>query len=275
MMPRFVGRLGVADAISAANAALGFVAVVVAPQAPRTAARLVLLAAVADGLDGVVARKFGGSKPGPYLDSLADVASFAVAPAAIVAAVASLRWPLASGTAMAYVAVLVPALYVAMAVVRLALYTAFDTRDAVTEGVPSTLAATILAAAVLAGVDQPTVVLGATGVFCYLMVSTVEYPDLLAVDALLMGVVNVLAVLVPEVHVWVFDGRIFPYAILFLALAYLLAGPWFYWRDVDASAPKDGAPQADDAGEEAGGAGDRSGEPGGDGRDGGPEGKRS
>jgi archaetidylserine synthase len=265
MMPRFVGRLGVADAISASNAAVGFVAVVLAPTAPQAAARLVLLAAVADGLDGVVARKFGGSRPGPYLDSLADVSSFGVAPAAMVAAVAATRWPLFEGSVMAYVALLVPALYVAMAVVRLALYTAYDTRDAVTEGVPSTLAATILAAAVLAGVDSPAVVLGATAVFCYLMVSTVEYPDLLHVDALLMGVVNVLAVIVPEVHVWMFDGRIFPYAILFLALAYLLGGPWFYWRDVDASQDASGGTSA--SGDPADASGDE--------QDDGAEGKRS
>jgi archaetidylserine synthase len=239
MMPRFVGRLGAADGISAANAALGFVAVVVAPIEPQGAARLVLLAAVADGLDGVVARRYGGSRPGPYLDSLADVSSFGVAPAAIVAAVASQRWPLWEASPMAYAALAVAAVYVAMAVVRLALYTAYDTREDVTEGVPSTLAATVLSAAVLAGVATPAVVVAAAATFCYLMVSTVAYPDLLHVDALLMGVVNVLAVAVPEVHVMVFHGRIFPYALLFLALAYLLFGPRFYWRDVDAAAAPD------------------------------------
>lgn len=228
MKPRFVGRLGAADAISAGNAALGFIAVLLAPQRPEAAARLVLLAAVLDGLDGVVARKYGGSKAGPYLDSLADVASFGVAPAAIVAAVAARRWPIWEGSPMAYITVLLPALFVAAAVVRLALYTAYDTRDHVTVGVPSTLAATIIAAAVLAGVATPVTVLGATAVFCYLMVSTIEYPDLLAVDALVMGAVNVLAVAFPNVR----DGG-FPYAILFLALAYMVLGPRFYWRDVD------------------------------------------
>jgi len=232
MKPRFVGRLGAADAVSAGNAALGFVAVLLAPAYPEAAARLVLLGAVLDGLDGVVARTFGGSRAGPYLDSLADVASFGVAPAAIAASVASSRWPIWEGSPMAYAAVGVPALFVAMAVVRLALYTAYDTQDYVTVGVPSTLAATIIASAVLAGVATPATLLGATAVFTYLMVTTIEYPDLLAVDALVMGVVNVLAVALPDVR----DGG-FPYAILFLALAYLVLGPRFYWRDVDRTEP--------------------------------------
>ncbi|MCF2241948.1 phosphatidylcholine/phosphatidylserine synthase, partial [Halobacterium salinarum] len=45
MQPRFVGRLGVADAVTTANAALGFLAVVTAPSNPRLAARIVLVAA--------------------------------------------------------------------------------------------------------------------------------------------------------------------------------------------------------------------------------------
>ena len=122
----------------------------------------------------------------------------------------------------------VPALFVAMGVVRLGLYTAYDTADDHTEGVQTTLAATILAAAVLSGVTDPRVLLAATGAFVYLMVSTVTYPDLLARDALLMGVVHALAVLVPYAF-----GRTFPYAILTLGVAYLVAGPWFYWREDD------------------------------------------
>jgi len=68
MKPRFVGRLGPADAITLANAGIGFLAVVIAFADAELAARLVLLAAVADGLDGVVARAFGGSPAGEYLD---------------------------------------------------------------------------------------------------------------------------------------------------------------------------------------------------------------
>ncbi|WP_435318063.1 protein sorting system archaetidylserine synthase [Haloarchaeobius sp. TZWSO28] len=227
MLPRFVGRLSLADVVTTANASLGFVAVVVAFQDVELAARLVLLAGIADGLDGVVARYSGGSKVGPYLDSLADVASFSVAPAVLVYATATMTWPVAVGdlTARAVAALVLPALFVAMGVIRLGMYTAYDTADKYTEGVPTTLAATILAAAVLCGITDAALLLAGTAMFVYLMVSTIRYPDLLARDALLMGVVHGLAVLFPY-----FYGRTFPWAILTLALAYLLAGPWFYWR---------------------------------------------
>ncbi len=228
MQPRFVGRMSLADAVTISNAALGFLAVVVAFSDPMTAARLLLLAAIADGLDGVVARAYGSSPAGEYLDSLADVASFSVAPAVIVFVVARDGLGV-DGPALTPEAALVfglPALFVAMAVLRLGMYTAYDTRDSYTEGVQTTLAATIIGAAILAGLGDPYYLLGATALFCYLMVAPIEYPDLLARDAFIMGVTHGLAILIPT---WA--GRTFPYALLILGLAYLTLGPRFYWRD--------------------------------------------
>lgn len=218
--PRFVGNFGLADAVTAANAALGFAAVAAAAVDPYLAARVVLLAAVADGLDGVIAQVRGGTPLGEFLDSLADVVSFCVAPAAVVFALAADGQSHPVGLA---VAVGVPALFVVAGVVRLALYTAFDVGEDSTEGVQTTLAATILAAGVLAGLP-PVAVLGATAVFVYLMVSRVEYPDLLPRDAVLMGVVQMAAILLPALV-----DAVFPKALLAAALGYLLLAPWFYW----------------------------------------------
>lgn len=229
MEPRFVGRLGVADAVTVANAALGFLAAVAATVDPGLAARLVLLAAIADGLDGVVARKLGSTPAGEYLDSLADVASFGVAPAVLVFAVARQHWGLADPSLATVAAFCVPALFVAMAVVRLGLYTAYEVGNEHTVGVPTTLSATLLSAAVLAGVADPAVLLGATAVFAYLMVTSVTYPDLYARDALAMGGVQALAVLAPTAF-----GRAFPRLLLGAALAYFLLGPRYYWREVEA-----------------------------------------
>jgi CDP-diacylglycerol--serine O-phosphatidyltransferase len=232
---------------------MGFLAVVVAFSDVGLAARIMLLAAIADGLDGVLARRYGSSAAGPYLDSLADVASFGVAPAVLVYAAVRREWGPAtlSGLDPGTVAVLaVPALFVAMAVVRLALYTALDADGAETRGVPSTLAATILGAAVVAGVTDPGILLAVTAVFVYLMVSPIRYPDLLARDALIMGVVHAIAVLVPDATrtplVPDAVGRGFPRALLILGLAYMFLSPWLYWRDglptlsADPETPVDG-----------------------------------
>jgi len=224
MQPRFVGRLGLADAVTVGNAMLGFLAAFVATRDAALAARIVLLAAVMDGLDGVIARKRGGTLAGPYLDSLADVASFGVAPALLIASRATEAWPLASDPLAYGVALLLPALYVAMAVTRLGLYTAYDSDASETKGVPSTLAATVLSAGVLAGFVGPTLLVALSGLLAALMVTQITYPDLHPQDALVMGVVQALAILLRGR-----PGEVFAFALLFLALAYLFLGPRFYW----------------------------------------------
>ncbi|MFD1634325.1 protein sorting system archaetidylserine synthase [Haloplanus ruber] len=224
MQPRFVGRLGLADAVTVSNAMLGFLAAFVATENAPLAARIVLLAAVADGLDGVVARKRGGTPAGPYLDSLADVASFGVAPAMLIASRAADAWTLADRPLLYALGLLLPAVYVAMAVTRLGLYTAYDSDLAETKGSPSTLAATILAAGVLAGFVGPLLLVGLSGVLAGLMVTQITYPDLHPQDALVMGVVQGLAILLRGR-----PGEVFAFALLFLALAYLTLGPRFYW----------------------------------------------
>jgi len=228
MQPRFVGRLGLADAVTVTNAFLGFLATVAVLVDVQLAARLILVAAIADGLDGVVARRFGSTPAGKYLDSLADVASFAVAPALLVFVLTRESWGLTlhSLSAATVVAVLVPGLFVAMAVTRLGLYTAYDVTDDQTEGVQTTLAATIVATAVLAGLHHVALLLVLTAFFAFTMVTTVVYPDLYVRDALVMGVVQALALIVPSAF-----QRLFPRLLLVFAMAYLLFSPRFYWRD--------------------------------------------
>jgi CDP-diacylglycerol--serine O-phosphatidyltransferase len=224
MKPRFVGRLGLADAVTVGNAALGFLAAVAATVDADLAARLILLAAIADALDGVVARKVGSTPAGPYLDSLADVGSFGVAPALLVGVVVREAWavdPVRVGVGLA-----VAAAFVAMAVVRLGLYTAYDTDASETKGVQTTLAATVIAAGVLAGYADPLILVPLTAVLAALMVTTVTYPDLHAQDAVVMGVVQFAAVVASGWY-----GRGFAFALLFLAASYLVFGPVFYWRE--------------------------------------------
>ncbi|WP_418283091.1 protein sorting system archaetidylserine synthase [Halorubrum sp. DTA98] len=233
---RVIGRLGLADAVTVANAAVGFLAVVAATVDVALAARLILFAAIADGLDGVVARHRGSTPAGPYLDSLADVASFGVAPAMLVSVVLLDAHAFESDPLFVAVGLGVAALFVAMAVARLGLYTAYDSDSRETVGVPTTLAATILAAAVLAGYTAPTLLVVAGAVFAVLMGSTITYPDLHAQDALVMGVVQAAVILspiatalAPVVPEWIGEG--FAFALLFLSCGYLLFGPWFYWGD--------------------------------------------
>ena len=70
-----------ADLVSFLNAAFGFLAIVsLFTGEIRLAFSLILLALLADGLDGIVARRYGIGKLGGYLEAMADMTSLALAP---------------------------------------------------------------------------------------------------------------------------------------------------------------------------------------------------
>lgn len=228
MSLRVRARLGLADVVTLANAAIGVVAMAAAVTAdPADVARLILLAAVADGLDGIVARTRGGTQVGPYLDSMADIVSFGTAPALFVFAVARDAWaPLAGSPERYALAVAVAALFVVFSIVRTGLYTVYVGEDEHRPGIQNTLASSILAAGYLAGVQFVPLVLVATVVLSLLMVGPIPYPKLAARDALVMGVVQVGAIVSPTAF-----HRILPRVLLVAALAYMTLAPWFYWEE--------------------------------------------
>jgi CDP-diacylglycerol--serine O-phosphatidyltransferase len=227
-------RLGVADVMTLLNAVLGVVAMVVAVTVgPTAAARLVLLAAVADGLDGIIARSRGGTDVGPLLDSTADIVSFGTAPAlflwaateAAVAGAVPGEIPF-DGAVVLLAAAAVPAAIVVLSLVRTALYTVHVGPEENRPGIQNTLAASILVAAYLAGVTTPALLLVAGVVLSVLMVAPVPYPKLAARDALVMGIVQAGAIVAPTAL-----DRLFPRVLLVAALAYMTLGPRYYWEE--------------------------------------------
>jgi len=234
MSLRVRARLGLADAMSLANATLGLLAMVVAVNVgPTLAAQLILLAAVADGLDGIIARSYGSTDVGPYLDSMADIVSFGTAPALFVFAA---TWVQVSGAVppglpapglFATVAVAaVPAVLVVFSLVRTALYTVHVDPDVRRPGIQNTLAASILAAGYLAGLTSPPVLLAGATVLSVLMIAPIPYPKLSARDAFIMGAIQTGAVVAPRML-----GRLLPRTLLLAALAYMLLAPRFYWEE--------------------------------------------
>ena len=75
-----VSMLSLADSFTIVNGVLGLFAMFLLLSGEmRWAFRFIMLAVLADGLDGAVARRYGGSI-GVYLDQFADMVSFCVAP---------------------------------------------------------------------------------------------------------------------------------------------------------------------------------------------------
>jgi len=83
--------LSVADTISVSNAVFGFLAVLVLVSnifeydfSIHLSLSFILMGLLVDGIDGIVARRIGGSRIGDYLESMADMTTLVIAPSVFI-----------------------------------------------------------------------------------------------------------------------------------------------------------------------------------------------
>ncbi|HJH26958.1 MAG TPA: hypothetical protein C5S37_09375 [Methanophagales archaeon] len=175
------------DLLSVLNALLGFTAILFVlhkanASAIENALVLILAAAVVDGLDGVVARKIGCSPIGKYLDSLADMVSFGVAPAIVTYVLLNDYLHVYVYT---YITLALCCAYVISGMLRLARFDAkpfFQKEKGYFEGFPITMAAISLASFMLVFIELPLkfypyffLLIALMGVLCGLMTSRIRY----------------------------------------------------------------------------------------------------
>ena len=158
---------------TAANLILGSSALVaVINHSPKTAAVLVLLAAFFDRADGSIARRCScSSNFGKEFDSLADLVSFGVAPAALTYSAAVNKWH-----APAPLGFLCFILFILCGAFRLARFN-ISGGGPYYQGLPITVAGSIMAAAAVV-IKSPPAVLILCFVLAAAMVSTVRIPKI-------------------------------------------------------------------------------------------------
>lgn len=172
------------DLFTLLNIVFGFLAILVAGRAlggnyPHYAVVFILLAAMADGLDGFLARKVGGSPLGANLDSLADLVSFGTAPVFLAISTFNLPlhiWP-------------VGIFFLLCGTLRLARFNVVSGKsDQFFEGLPIPAAGIALSASVLLG--RPTLTIVLMLFLALLMTSSIPYPKIrdLRVMAILGGI---------------------------------------------------------------------------------------
>ncbi len=181
-----------ADVITLINALLGFASIIMTVRGEfDTALVLVLVAVIADGSDGAVARYSGFGVLGANLDSLADVIAFGVAPALL-----SFVFLASTG----YMAGVFSGLFLACGILRLARFNVAGKKDGF-EGIPITAGGLIVALFLLIKELVPYfdyTFAALLVILSTLMVSTISYPKL-----------NQPVILAPMSIVLVFDIAVF------------------------------------------------------------------
>ncbi|MEU2393257.1 CDP-diacylglycerol--serine O-phosphatidyltransferase [Streptomyces sp. NPDC007369] len=209
-------RLSIADTLTLGNATCGFMAVYftttgiliphltgsgesgMARHSAATAVILMLLAAVFDLFDGIVARKLRSSPMGAELDNLSDLISFGLAPAYFV-----LVYGMVADDAHQKVSALAAIVVLLAVVLRLARFSCVTMKDGMFQGMPSPFGALTVVSVVLLELPFVPTLLAIIGV-AWLMVSRVEYPKprgVLAV-AMLSWIISAMGLLAA----WAFDA---------------------------------------------------------------------
>ncbi|MEH0937467.1 CDP-alcohol phosphatidyltransferase family protein [Micromonospora psammae] len=167
-------KFALVNACTLASLMLGINAIFIAMAGDARLAALLLIACVVfDGLDGALARKLGVASPfGAQMDSLADMCSFGLAAPVVV--YASL-----AGSAPTGAAAVAAALVAACAAIRLARFNVSPKDGRFFCGVPTTMAAAVLALTVAIGLPLPAVVqIAGVALLAFAMVSSFPYAKL-------------------------------------------------------------------------------------------------
>lgn len=205
------------NACTLSSLGLGLLAIFLAMDGQVQIAAACLVACVVfDGLDGALARKLGVASPfGAQMDSLADMCSFGLAaPVVVYASLADQVPQAAAGIATALVA--------GCAAVRLARFNVSPKDGRFFCGVPTTMAAAVLALTVLIGLPLPGLVqLAGVTLLAFAMVSSFPYAKLARLLKLppwlwLLPIVG--ALLQPRM------------TFVLIVLAYLVSGPILWMR---------------------------------------------
>jgi len=206
------------DLVSLLNLICGIGSIAVAAQSDSFGFALILLliAAVADGADGYIARRFRGGELGEQLDSLADTVSFGVAPALLIFLEFGENEPLVA---------IFAAFYAVCGVLRLARFNSTTSTPKIGfEGLPITAGCIMLVTYLLLGksIVGIDVLLALTLALSILMVSTVNYPKIRNIKVLAF-IASIFGITVFLYFIDVQYMRLFSFVPFILMLTYLFS----------------------------------------------------
>lgn len=213
--------LSIADLVTLLNAMLGFLALLlVFSNQFQLAASLILLGLLADGLDGIVARRMGYGKIGEYLEPLADMISLSIAPLALFYKMFYERVVSEPWVDVLLGAVLVFSLV--CSVIRLSSFSQLKKKQYFV-GLPTSASAMFLVAITYLSFEVwyllPVIV-----VLSFAMISSIHFPKL-GLKVNLVAAVVILATIV-------FQSRYYmlaPILLLAALLFYIIIGPIYLW----------------------------------------------
>ena len=213
-----------ADLFSILNGCLGFLAIIVLFyfdsnfNAIGISLSLILLALLADGLDGIIARKKRASELGEYLEAMADMISMGIAPSVFVFKIYYDTG--SSGVSLQFAFIVVLILFIICSIIRLSSFHLMK-NEAYFVGIPASASTIFLLITAFVKVNY-LYILALIIILSFATISNIRFPK--------PGTkVNAIATIL--IIITLFIGGMFNYIaplLLFSALAiYVLVGPFY------------------------------------------------
>jgi CDP-diacylglycerol--serine O-phosphatidyltransferase len=188
---KWMSRISAADFLTVTNGLLGVLAITYILDGEHLIACLLILTAVAiDGLDGMVARRFGTPHEfGRFLDSISDAISFCMAPALLIY---NNFYDQSLGSAWVSmpnaIAVITTMFYASFSILRLARFAGRDYSEKHFKGLPTPAAAVVVIILTLlwgnpevnpfAYPEMQSLAIIMSIILSFLMVSDIPYPNI-------------------------------------------------------------------------------------------------
>jgi len=219
--------LTIADVFSLINGCLGVLAILVlfsfinSFDVIRASFSFILLALLADGLDGIIARKTRASELGEYLEAMADMISMGVAPSVFVFKIYYETGSSGLILQLAFIVVLI--LFIICSIIRLSSFHLMK-NEAYFVGIPASVSTIFLLIAAFIRLNY-LYVLALIIILSFATISNIRFPK--------PGIkVNAIAIIL--IVTTLFMGGIYNNLaplLLFSSLAiYVLVGPFYVWK---------------------------------------------
>jgi CDP-diacylglycerol--serine O-phosphatidyltransferase len=213
--------LSLADIITIMNVVMGFLAILMAfSNQFQLAAAFILLGLLADGVDGIVARRTGNGQIGEYLESIADMISLSVAPLVLLY---KTYYDVVAPEFMLHLLLGVVLVFsLICSIIRLSSFS-FLKEEHFFIGLPTSASALFLVSTSLLKLDiwyiLPFIV-----IFALAMISSIRFPKTGLKTDLVAAVLIVAAILLDSMY-----NNIAPLLLLAAVVCYIVIGP-FYLR---------------------------------------------
>jgi CDP-diacylglycerol--serine O-phosphatidyltransferase len=219
--------LSIADIVTLTNVIFGFMAIIMAflrPNEMRFSFSFILLALLADGLDGVVARRTRKGELGEYFEAMADMTSLGIAPAIFVYVTYNDAVSCCIYRHIILVAVLI--VFLSMSVIRLASFHIMKDKNSFV-GLPASASTIIILTLAFFGIEF-LYVLPVIIIISIVMVTNVRFPKPgLKMDAL-AAILIILTLILGRNY-----SDLAPLVLLSMIMIYIIAGPIYLWKTKD------------------------------------------